>query len=280
MIEPQFEPRLREDGTLDPEPLARMGLEWLTGWMRDRLGGRDPWFPIDRRSDEDPEVLLVGLVRTLGSGHPLSVLLGQAARKLLEEAGPESPFLRSLLRLCQQAPLPETEPWFTARLKTLADHPEEFHSLWPEGALVQEILFAALRQSPGRPGNPARPEWEKLLTRPETATHAFTALGSSLEQQASHLVDWWQACPPEDRGLELSQILFEGLAEGEDKLQDAFGRIPSLPAELREAINRELRDQGARSLPASDPPTRRQRDPLKNAGYQREFLLNPQKKAA
>lgn len=145
MTEPIFQPRLQEDGSLDPEPLERMGLDWLTGWMRERLSGRDPWFPIDRRSDEDPDLLIVGLLRRIGSGHPFAALLGSAARRLLEEASAESPFLHSLLRLCQQVALPATSPWFTTELERLAQSPEDSAVRWPESTLTDEILFAALR---------------------------------------------------------------------------------------------------------------------------------------
>lgn len=33
MTEPSFEPRLREDGTLDPESLKRMGPVGLNDWL-------------------------------------------------------------------------------------------------------------------------------------------------------------------------------------------------------------------------------------------------------
>lgn len=275
MTEPNFQPRLRSDGTLDPEPLERMGLDWLTGWMRERLSGRDPWFPLDRRSDEDPEMLIVGLLRSLGSGHPLSALLGSAARRLLDEAGSETPYLGPLLRLCQQAVLPATGPWFTSELERLARQPDDFAARWPGRDLTNEILLAALRQSPGWPGNPARPAWEALLARPESATHALSALGTSLEQQASHLAPWWEACPEEERELELSQLIFEALTtEGEATARDILKQAPSLPADLRQAIDQELRANGARPLFASQ--ARRSAsglNSLKEAGFRREHLL-------
>ena len=219
MTEPLFEPRLLTDGSLDPDSLERMGPDRLTDWMRNRLGGRDPWFPLDRRSDEDPEMIYVGLLRGIGSGHPLVPLLGRAARRLLDEAAaaaPSSPpWFRPLLRLCQQAALPATGAWFAAELERLAEKPESFASRWPERDLAGEILFAALRQSPGWPGSPARPAWEALLARPETTTFALSALGTSLQQQVAHLRAWWEACPQEERDLELSQLIFEALtAEG------------------------------------------------------------------
>jgi hypothetical protein len=279
MTELVFQPRLRADGSLDPECLERMGPDWLTDWMRERLSGNDPWFPIDRRSDEDPETLIVGLLRGIGSAHPLVPLWGRAARRLLEEseaAGPHPPvFFRSLLRLCQQVALPATGAWFTKELETLAERPDDFAVRWPDSDLTAEILFAALRQSPGWPGTPARSAWEALLSRPESTTFALSALGTSLQEQASHLAVWWQTCPEEERDLELSQVIVEALAaEGEDELRQVLSQAPSLPSDLQEAVDRELRSHGARPLFAS--VNRRSQSVLRSlegSGLRREFLV-------
>lgn len=285
MTEPIIEPHLREDGTLDPESLERMAPVALVNWMRGRLSGRDPWIPIDRRSDEDPEALIVATLKSLGSGHPVVPRLALAARQLLEEVRAASPdsveYSRALLRLCQQTTLPATAPWFSAELARLAEYPDEFTAHWSEG-LRDEFLFAALRQSPGWPGSPVRPAWEVLLTRPESTTQALSALGTSLEQQAMHLAVWWRACPRNDRDLELSQMIFEALAtEGEEGVRLVLAQAPDLPADLRNAIDRELRANGAR--PLSAPTARRATripNSLKNAGFKREHLLNQQTEAA
>jgi hypothetical protein len=278
MTELTFEPRLRADGILDPESLERVGLVAVTDWMRERLSGRDPWVPIDRRSDEDPEALIVATLRGLGSGHPVSSLLARAARQLLEEASAASPvppaYFRPLLRLCQQTALPATASWFVAEITSFAEQPEEFVARWPEDRFRNEILFAALRQSPGWPGSPSRSAWETLLSRPESATQALSTLGTSLEQQAAHLAVWWRACPPDDRDLELSQLIFEALTtEGEESVRIGLSRVNDLPPDLQSAINRELRANGARSLFAS-AERRASRIPnsLKNAGLKREYM--------
>jgi hypothetical protein len=272
MTEPTFQLRLRADGRLDPESLERMGPDRLTSWMRERLSGYDPWLPLDRRSDEDPETLIVGLVRDLGSGHPLVPLLGRAARHLLDEilsAPSPPPYLASLLRLCQQVALPPTGSWFTAELKELAQKPEVLAD-WPPG-LADEVLFAALRQSPGWPGSPARSTWEALLRRPESATFALSALGTSLQQQVPHLAVWWRACPRDERDRELEQLVFEAVTvEGPEAARILLAQAPSLPPDLKSAIDRELRAQGARPAFASagKPP-----NSLKNSGWRRDLLL-------
>jgi hypothetical protein len=255
-----------------------MGPDWLANWIRDRLSGRDPWFPIDRRSDEDPESLIVGLLRNLGLGHPLVPLVGQAVRHLLVQAGTAAPsvpgYLRPLLRLCQQVTLPPAGPWFLQELKSLAEQPEGFAARWPEEGLINEILFAALRQASGRPESPARAYWESLLNRPQSTTLALSALGSSLQEQVSHLAVWWSVCPREERELELSQFIFEAVTEGEEEARAILGRVSSLPPDLRAAIDRELEVQGARSVFASSKPVaRRSSEILKDAGLRREILL-------
>lgn len=124
------------------------------------------------------------------------------------------------------------------------------------------------------PGNPARPAWEALLTRPESATHALSALGTSLEQQASHLTKWWRACPPEERELELRQLVFEALTtEGEPTARDILGRVSGLPADLRHAIDRELQTNGARPLAPRERRSSSGLNSLKEAGFRREHLL-------
>ncbi|HEX4960691.1 MAG TPA: hypothetical protein VF173_07615 [Thermoanaerobaculia bacterium] len=279
MSEPLFEPRLRADGSLDPECLERMGPDWLAGWLRERLSGRDPWFPLDRRIDEDPEALLVGILRGVGSGHPLVPLVGHAIRRLLDDALAEapspSPWFRPLLRLCQQKALPLTASWFAAELDALARYPEAFAGRWPDRELADGILFAAIRQSPGWPGSPARPIWKVLLTRPETATFALSALGTSLHQQVSHLAAWWQACPEDERDLELGQLIFVALrTEGEDETRAVLSRTLSLPRDLQEAIDRRLRANGARPVFLA----RSHRKPLlssfqANPGFDRRYHL-------
>jgi hypothetical protein len=250
MTEPVFQPRLLADGSLDPECLERMGPDWLTHWMRQRLSGQDPWFPIDRCLDEDPEALIVGLVRGLGSDHPLVPLLGRGTRRLLDETSAEPPqphsYLRPLLRLCQQVALPETGAWFTAELETLAERPEVFAARWPEQGLTEEILFAALRQSPGWPGSSARRAWESLLTRPESTTFALSALGISFHQTVAHLGVWWRTCPLKERDLEFSQLISEALAtEGSTGVKAAFGKnSSSFPPDLQDVIARELQAHG------------------------------------
>jgi hypothetical protein len=277
MTEPVFEPRLRSDGTLDPECLERMGPDWLANWIQDRLSGRDPWFPIDRRSDEDPESLIVGLLRNLGLGHPLVPLVGQAVLHLLSQAGTAAPsapaYFRPLLRLCQQVALPLTASWFLQELKSLAEQPEGFAARWQEEGLVNEILFAALRQAPGRPGSPARAYWESLLNRPESTTLALSALGTSLQEQVSHLAVWWSVCPREERELELSQFIFEALTEGEEDARAILGRVP-FPSGLRAALDQELKGYGARPLPVQiNSQCKAQSNAFKDAGLQRQYLL-------
>jgi hypothetical protein len=256
-----------------------MSPDWLAGWLRERFSGRDPWFPLDRRSDEDPETLIVGLLRDLGSGHPLVPLVGRAARRLLDEAKAASPspppWFSPLLRLCQQTGLAPTGAWFTAELETLAERPETFAGHWPERELADEILFAALRQAPGWPGNPARSTWEALLIRPETATFALSALGTSLQQQVPHLAAWWQACPLDERGIELGQLIFATVsAEGPDQARDILSQARSFPPELRNAIDRELQANGARPVFTGRAQRSLQVSSLQaNPGFNRKHLL-------
>jgi hypothetical protein len=195
---------------------------------------------------------------------------------LLAQAGTMAPstpaYFRPLLRLCQQVALPPTAPWFLQELKSLAEQPESFAARWLEEGLSNEIFFAALRQAPGRPGSPARAHWESLLNLPESTTLALSALGTSMQEQVSHLATWWSACPHEERELELSQLIFEALTEGEEEARAILGNA-SLPSDLRVAIDRELEAQGSRPVFSSSKRASRQSNFLNDAGLRREYLL-------
>ena len=117
------------DGNLDADALADLGESWILSWLRERLAGKDPYSPLDRRYDEDPDAKVVDLLRSAGPLHPASRSIGRASLRLLMEAAkrPAEPpaFLASLLRVCQQVRLPDTEPWFFAFVDKLAEDPRE-----------------------------------------------------------------------------------------------------------------------------------------------------------
>jgi len=278
MKEIPFEPHLHADGTLDPTCLERMGPEWVASWMRERLSGRDRYFPLDRRTDEDPETLISGWVRSLGSGHPLSILLSRAARLLLEEARSAAPavpdFLSPLLHLCQQVALPETTGWFLAELTVAAERPQELAARWPERRQRDEILFAALRQAPGWPGSPARPAWQGLLSQPESTTFALSALGSSLEQQLPYLAIWWRTCPPEEREIELEQFVFEAWSTGgQSGVRELLQKARNLPPDLQAAIDQKLQSLGANAFFASTGGGPRITAAIQNACWEHKYLI-------
>jgi hypothetical protein len=244
-----FIPTLREDGTFDPDSLERAGLRWVTAWLKGRLSGRDPYLPIDRRGGEDPEALVVAILRDAGTAHPATELIARALLALLDEArtcAPEIPsYLKPALRICQQVRLPQASSWFTEELKKLANDPETLEARWGE-KVVREILYAASLQSPGLPQAASHESWLALLMVPRYATLAWAGLGSSFRQQLVHITIWWQSCPAAKRKAEIDHFVFMGLKTESDevtrRLLISAGAL--WPQDLKSAINVAFRRQG------------------------------------
>jgi hypothetical protein len=238
-------PRIAADGSLDPGALADLGDRWILSWLRDRLAGNDPYWPLDRRIDEDPDAKVVALVRSAGSLHPASRSIGRASLRLFEEVAkqPAEPpaFFASLLRVCQRVRLPDVEPWFSAFVGELALHPREAEAQWGKGPTL-EVLYAAIQQLRGAPGSRVHASWQRLLTSPNYTTHALIALSTSFNEEMEHLSAWWHACPPGDRRRELRQgITRAWKLEGTESLREILtGKWSALPANLRGTINQIL----------------------------------------
>ncbi len=277
-LEPNFELLQREDGSLDPACLERMGERWIARWLRERLGGRDPYILIDRRTDEDPEALVVDLLRQEGPSRTCSLAVARAAIALLDEArrtAPEIPaYFPALLRLCEQVRMTPTSTWFLDELTALSQDPAAAESRWGSAEIIEEILFAARRQIPGFPESPAHEIWMVLLRQPRFSTLALLGLGTSFARLVAHLPVWWRACPPDERSRELGKIVFQALTtEGEDTVRSAIATAgPAWQPELKAAVDRELRANGLTGsfgrarLAAHASATR-------NAGWRREEHL-------
>jgi len=249
-----FKPRLREDGTFDPNCLEEAGLRWVKDWLRSRLGGRDPWFPIDGRYEEAPEDLIVSILRDAGVVHPGSVLISRAVLELLDEARalvsktPES--LDSLLNVCGQVRLPQTSSRFAEELAAIASNPDLLEARWGGCARVKAIVQAAILQAPGIGESTSRKSWLSLLAVPRFATLAWLGLGQSFGLRLAHLQDWWRACPEERRQAEVDHLIFMGLkTEGETAVRTSLEiSILSWPEDLRAAINQSLKSNGLDEL--------------------------------
>ena len=272
----RFTPVTLQDGSLDPRSLADMGERWVSDWLRDRLAGKDHYLPVDRRSGEDPEALVVGLVRLSGPIHPASRLIGSVAARLLEEGASQSvappAFFGALLRLCQQVRLPDTQSWFSSFVQSLAKDSAAVEASW-NADTISEILFAAVTQVPGNTNSAARAAWLDLLRAPRYTTLALTALGPSFQGEVEHLADWWQACPAAERSRELRWIISRAVKlEGEDRIRRILSsRISSFTASLRMAINTAFVKLRLGSF--CDHKGAHSASPIRNAAWKRELLL-------
>ncbi|MFY9824379.1 MAG: hypothetical protein WAM82_23590 [Thermoanaerobaculia bacterium] len=224
MTAPEFQPVYREDGSLDPQCLEDAGRHWLRKWLEGRFSGRDPFFGIDRRTDEDPEALVVHLLQEAGTAHPVTLSISEVLLSLLDqarEAAPDlPPFFFPALGVCQQVRLPATASWFNEELATLARGPEAEEARWGGFPTTKEIVYAAIIQSPGLPRAAAHSNWLLLLKVPHYSTLALLGLGQTFEQRLPWLSTWWKSCPPEDRQRELDHLVFMALRElGERKVR-------------------------------------------------------------
>lgn len=272
----RFTAELSQDGSLDPGSLAKMGERWVLTWLRERLSGNDPYLPLDRRSGEDPDALVVGLLRLAGPLDPASRLLGRAASRLLEEASEQAEkppaFLGPLMRMCQQVRLPDTEPWFGAFLEALAHDRNAVEVRW-NGQWLGEILYGAIVQAPGNSSQAVHAAWLELLRYPRYTTQALIALGSSFEAEIKHLPTWWQACPAAERGRELWRTLSRAVKlEGEDRVRELLSaEWFDLPRNLRDVINGVLARLEIETVHSHS--NGRGEHAIVNAGWRREILL-------
>ena len=208
--------------------------------------------PLDKRVDEDPDALVVGLLRDAGLAHPASSLISKAILSLLDQSAKSAPdlppFFVNTMRLCQQVRLPDTSTWFTDQLAQIAKAPARAEKRWGGIERTKEILYAGAVQAPGLPSAASGKAWQALLKIPQYATLALAGLCRSFEDQVTHMKAWSRTCPTAERDLELNQMLFTALkADGERTVLVILKSLgSSFPSDLKEAINRALRENGSR----------------------------------
>jgi hypothetical protein len=248
MSEP-FRPSLRKDGTFDPDCLEQAGQRWVTAWLKERLSGHDPCFPIDKRGDEDPESLIVAILQDAGTVHPATNLIGGGILDLLDEARKRAPqvppYLESALQICERVRLPRTSTWFTEELRRLAMDPQAVVESWGPD-LTEEILYGAILQSPGFPRAASHESWRAILTMPRYATMAWMGLASSFDTSLGYMEDWWQVCPAPERQAEINQFVFTNLkTEGRQQVRELLRRHSrSWPDALKAAVDSALKKNG------------------------------------
>jgi len=283
MKQKEFKLTFRDDGTIDPQCIEEAGLRWVKTWLARRLSGDDPFVPLDKRVDEDPDALVVGLLRDAGLAHPASSLVSKAILSFLDQSAKRAPdlppFFSNTLRLCQQVRIPDTSPWFTDQLAQIAKAPVRAEKHWGGIERTKEIIYAAAVQSPGLPSAASKKVWQALLKISQYATLALAGLCRSFEDQVAHMKSWWRTCPAEERVLELNQMLFTGLKTESEKavLGILKSSGESFPTDLKEAINHALRENGSRVVFSDSVEEKYSREALwgaiTGAGQRAEYVL-------
>lgn len=227
--------------------LEQIGIDWISAWLRTRLSGSDAFAPLDGRTDEDPEAIIVSFIRQVGSRSPSAVSIGQAVVRLLDDCSPPNllqPYLKSLLRLCQRVVLPATNSWFTEQLLAAANDRASFRERWLTN--TNEVLYSCAQQAPGYVGSATRDSWLALLRQPDTTTVAWYALARTNADRIRHLSSWWATAPDEETQRELRYLLFTGLKDNEpDEFLSLIESAGSAWSQsLRDAIDSELKHLG------------------------------------
>jgi hypothetical protein len=246
----KFRPVFNSDGKLDTSSLTRAGEENIIEWLRNRFAGADPYFPLDRRSDEDPDALIVAILRQVGVGHPVSDIISGAVVKILKECqkaildGPLPPdevvftVFRTALHFCEQLVLPLTAQWFMDEISMLAQNPHR----WRSERISRDILYAAIQQAHARLYSSEK-SWLNLLNQPEYSTFALLGLEFLFSSKLPHLETWWHTVSDSERHAELGSLVTDGLRRGDDPTTISialreYGQ--NWPYELKEALNNAL----------------------------------------
>jgi hypothetical protein len=214
--------------------LESASVEDTVSWLRKRASGIDSLFPLDAKAGEDPERVLIALVRDLGLRHPATERLGLALLRVLTKHTEDKELTQLALRLCQRQFLPYTSRWFLAELSRLtrAGKPSR-HDV--------EIALAAIIQAPPLVAG-AREYWVLLLKVPIFSTIALNALNQGWHDALRYLPDWWSAAPPKTRDIELRQLIASIVREnGANVALPEISRVgSSWPQPLRDAVDRAL----------------------------------------
>lgn len=246
-IQPQF----RSDRTVCLSSFENSGDRSIHNWLRQRLEGHDRYFPIDTRVGEDPDRLVLSVLRDAGPSHPVSMSIARGLLSLLDEARTAAPqvpaFFGNLLRICQQERVSLLSSWFTEEVEYIADHSSKGLDRWGQWGTVEEILHAAVLQAPGLLTAASRDNWLRLLRQPRYSTIALYALGRLFPERLLHLNEWWKNCPEDERYRDLDEVIFTGLkTEGAEKLRSLLVFYEnSFEEDLREAINDTLLQNGS-----------------------------------
>lgn len=271
---PKGSEQLWAEGGLNAAFFEQVGTDWISQWLRTRLSGADAFAPLDKRTDEDPEAIIVSFIRQVGSRSPGAVSIGQAVVRLLDDCSPPDafpPYFKSLLRLCQRVVIPITNSWFSEQLIVAAENLDNYRERWLIS--TNEILYAAAQQAPGYVGSATRDSWLTLLRHPDATTVAWYALARTVADRIQHLASWWSTAPDEEIQHELRYLLFTGLRDNEpDEFLNLIEHTGSAwPQSLREAIDRELKQLG--TVPIFETTSRSLHCAIDGAGRRRAFVL-------
>ena len=247
-------------GVLDPMSFVKAGRAWTVDWLRSRLSGLDPYFPVDHRFGEDAAAGLGTLLRDIGTGHPASALFSVGVRQLLEElsqALPDYPvYGDQLIRLLQLTYLPAAHAWLKEQLRYIAVEGENARARWGTPDRIKEVLYAALKQVAGTHRKGITGLWENLLTHPAFATIALEALSGSVDDRLHYLQQWWETHPP-NTARDLRQIVYLALREvGRPSLIASLRAVEAeFSYDLRRAIDAALRAEAGCEAFVHVPPS-------------------------
>jgi hypothetical protein len=229
-----------EQGRLDVRALEQdLSEELLRQWLRDRLRGRDPYWPVDHDNLETPEQVFIDLWHRASPGSMFRELLGRVCRELLQEAWASRRRARwhaPLLSLVAAIQPPHCAGILNSIVSSIASATDH-----TDTKTDRRWLFAAAAYRPPQPE--LVPVWRDLLQHPEYGTVAYRALARDPELGISFLPAYWSALPEEHRSLLFERAVQRIAGEVEQPLERLRHRaeLDGWTTSVRSAVDAALR---------------------------------------
>lgn len=258
--------------------LLRSGLPELQLWIASRLIGEDRVFPLDSRSDEDPDALFVWLVQTKGYGDGAVDRLTTAMAAMLDSCsvgqGVLPPWLPPFLRMCERIRFPRLGEWFLKQLTWMAE-PE--NASWADvdrRSHYTMFLMAAARQLTVLPGGMIEHLWLALLQGGTFGEIPLIGLSSTFQGRIRYLASWWRHAAANDRQNQLRSMMRTArrLERADEIMSEVRAYSLALPRDVIQIISAEL---DSAELDSNDEPrddARSISNALRGAGLRPDVL--------
>lgn len=182
--------------------------------------------------------ILIHMIKDPRLGSKAQSILSDAIVYTLRKAKKErkldgAQLLKAILRVCQQAYVPDTAAWFQTEIERLVRYPIATRNFWGGDENMRQILYAAVIQCPAWIRHSTKETWTRLLHKSTYSTFGYLGLCHSFDEYVQLMREWWSYCDTNDRVMELEEILFTSLKRlGKAGLRRALGKVDAWPIAL------------------------------------------------